>query len=173
MTSVPDAMNATCAVGDESGLVPIALALVDGLPAHACITLSGDLGSGKTTLVKAVATAAGIDPAEVVSPTFGLIHEHFAAAAVPPIRLVHADLYRLAGPEDLLEVGWEDATAARPGMRAWTLVEWPERIAAALPADRLDIAIDITSDTGRTFAFMARGAEHAPAIAALRRRLDQ
>lgn len=169
MPSVPDAMTLTRAVGDEHGLIPLAAALVAALPAHACIALRGDLGAGKTTFVKAVAAAAGIDPAKVVSPTFGLIHEHTAPAADPPMRLVHADLYRLAGPEDLREIGWEDATAARPGARVCTFVEWPERIAAALPADRLDVTIDITSETGRTLTFVARGAEHAAAIAALRR----
>jgi hypothetical protein len=67
---------------------------------------------------------------------------------------VHADLYRLAGAGDLAEIGWEDATAGR----CWVFVEWPSRAADALPADRLDIAISIDSETGRTFQLTSRGA---------------
>ena len=122
--------------------------------------LEGDLGAGKTTFVKAIAAAVGIDPAEVVSPTFGLIHVHAVPGAHgghrhdTPERLVHADLYRLTGPGDLAEIGWEDATAGR----CWVFVEWPARAPTALPADRLDIAITIDSETGRTFRFTPRGA---------------
>jgi tRNA A37 threonylcarbamoyladenosine biosynthesis protein TsaE len=96
----------------------------------------------------------------VVSPTFGLIHVHALPAAhdrtTPhvPERLVHADLYRLSGAGDLAEIGWEDATAGR----CWVFVEWPSRAADALPADRIDIAISIDSDTARTFQFTPRGA---------------
>ena len=71
-----------------------------------------------------------------------------------PERLVHADLYRLAGASDLAEIGWDDATAGR----CWVFVEWPSRAPTALPADRLDIAIHIDSETARTFRFTPRGA---------------
>ena len=118
-------------VPDEAAVAPLAARLAAALPARAFVALSGDLGAGKTTLVKAIAAAVGIDPAEVVSPTFGLIHVH----EVPPRdggprRLVHADLYRLSGPGDLEEIGWEEATAGP----VWVFVEWPERAGAALPS---------------------------------------
>jgi tRNA threonylcarbamoyladenosine biosynthesis protein TsaE len=115
----------------------------------------------------------GIDQAEVVSPTFGLIHVHDlcpAAAGMAacrqhrgPGQLVHADLYRLSGPADLAEIGWEDATAGV----VWVFVEWPERIEAALPAERIDLAIAIDGPTSRTLALTGRGAAHAAAIARL------
>ena len=101
----------------------------------------------------------GIDPAEVVSPTFGLVHEHPSRAGM----LLHADLYRLAGPDDLHEVGWQDAVARA----TWVFVEWPERIGAALPTDRLDVAITIDSPTARTITFAGRGPAHESAIARL------
>ena len=66
----------TVAVPDEAALAPLARRLVAALPPRALVTLVGDLGAGKTTFVKAVAAAMGIDPTEVVSPTFGLIHVH-------------------------------------------------------------------------------------------------
>ena len=149
----------TVAVPDEAALVPLARRLAAVIPSRAFIALEGDLGAGKTTFVKAIAAAMGIDPTEVVSPTFGLIHVHDLPAAhdrptpTVPERLVHADLYRLAGAGDLAEIGWEDATAGR----CWVFVEWPSRAADALPADRLDISISIDSETGRTFQLTPRG----------------
>jgi tRNA threonylcarbamoyl adenosine modification protein YjeE len=150
----------TVAVPDEAALAPLARRLVAAIPSRAFLALEGDLGAGKTTFVKAVAAAMGIDPTDVVSPTFGLIHVHDVPTAhgqqAPemPERLVHADLYRLSGAGDLAEIGWEDATAGR----CWVFVEWPSRVADALPADRLDITISIDSETGRTFGFSPRGA---------------
>jgi len=150
----------TVAVPDEAALVPLARRLAAALPARAFVALEGDLGAGKTTFVKAVAAAMGIDPTEVVSPTFGLIHVHDVPAAhdrptsQSPNRLVHADLYRLANAGDLAEIGWDDATAGR----CWVFVEWPSRAPKALPADRLDITITIDSETARTFQFTPRGA---------------
>jgi tRNA threonylcarbamoyl adenosine modification protein YjeE len=146
-------------VPDEAALAPLARRLVAALPPRAFVALEGDLGAGKTTCVKAVAAAMGIDPSEVVSPTFGLIHVHDVPltsdqpSPEAPTRLVHADLYRLSGTGDLAEIGWGDATAGR----CWVFVEWPSRAADALPADRLDIAISIDSETGRTFQFTPRG----------------
>ena len=149
----------TVALPDEAALAPLARRLVAALPPRAFVALEGDLGAGKTTFVKAVAAAMGIDPTDVVSPTFGLIHVHDVPATSDqpsteaPTRLVHADLYRLSGAGDLAEIGWEDATAGR----CWVFVEWPSRAADALPTDRLDITISIDSETARTFQFTPRG----------------
>lgn len=63
-------------------------------------------------------------------------------------------MYRLARPSELAETGWGDAIAGD----AWVCVEWPERIATALPAERIDIAIEITSPSARTLTFTGRGA---------------
>ena len=150
----------TVEVPDEAALSPLARRLTAALPPRAFIALEGDLGAGKTTVVKAVAATMGIDPSEVVSPTFGLIHVHDLSVAhdrptrESPERLVHADLYRLSGAGDLAEIGWEDATAGR----CWVFVEWPSRAADALPADRRDSAISVDSETARTYRFTPRGA---------------
>ena len=152
----------TCSrtIAAEAALAPLAEALAAALPDHSFIALAGDLGAGKTTFVKAFAAAVGIDPAEVVSPTFGLVHEHSSHAGI----LLHADMYRLTGPDDLHEVGWQDTVARAK----WVFVEWPERIAAALPADRLDVAITIDSPTARTFTFTGHGPAHETVIPRLR-----
>ena len=149
MTSVP---TITIDVPDETALGPLARTVAAALPHGAFVALSGDLGAGKTTFVKAVAAASGIDPVEVVSPTVGLIHAHDG----PRGRRVHADLYRLPDVASLHETGWDDAVAAAD----CTLVEWPERIIAALPPDRLDVAIAITGPGSRAFTFTSRGPRH-------------
>lgn len=166
MSSTPDVPTTTTVrVSDEAGLVRVAAALAATLPDRAVIALDGDLGAGKTTLVKAVAAAAGIDPAEVVSPTFGLIHVHEG----PRGRLVHADLYRLASPAELRETGWEDVGGGAAGRACWVFVEWPTRITGLLPADRLDVAIGIDGLTSRTLSFTAPSSAYAPLLRALAR----
>ena len=151
--------EAAVAVADEAALAPLARRLVSVLPRPAFVALHGDLGAGKTTFVKALAAASGIDPTEVISPTFGLVHEH----AGPAGGLLHADMYRLTGPDALPETGWDDAVARA----TWVLVEWPERIADALPADRLDVTIVIDSPTARSIRFASRGARHQATVAFL------
>jgi tRNA threonylcarbamoyl adenosine modification protein YjeE len=163
MSSATDAL-ATLLVGDEQALGRLAARLAAVLPSRALVTLAGDLGAGKTTFVKAVAAAVGLDPADVTSPTFGLIHVHQPpAAAGRPERIVHADMYRLADSRELAETGWDDAIAGA----GWVFVEWPERVAAALPAERLDLGIGIDSPSARTLTFRGRGAEAAAIVRGL------
>ncbi len=88
----------------------------------AVILLEGDLGSGKTVLVRGLARALGIDPREIQSPTYALIHEHEGSAG----RLVHVDLYRLE-PQEIAALGLDELLAG-PGIKA---VEWAEKLAAA------------------------------------------
>jgi N-acetylmuramate 1-kinase len=111
------------------------------------ITLSGDLGAGKTAAARAmIRCLAGDEGLEVPSPTFTLVQ----AYDLPPFPLLHADLYRVDDPAELEEIGLSplpEATVA--------LIEWPERAPAALPADRIDIALNHRSALGTT----ARAAE--------------
>ncbi|MGB3561846.1 MAG: tRNA (adenosine(37)-N6)-threonylcarbamoyltransferase complex ATPase subunit type 1 TsaE [Thermoanaerobaculia bacterium] len=98
--------------------------LGDRLAPDGVLLLAGDLGAGKTVLTQGVATGLGIDPREVVSPSFTLIREHEGAAGI----LVHIDLYRLeAGDVSSLAL---DELLAGPGVK---VVEWAERLPFAVP----------------------------------------
>jgi tRNA threonylcarbamoyl adenosine modification protein YjeE len=97
------------------------------------ITLSGDLGAGKTAAARAmIRYLAGDDALEVPSPTFTLAQSY----DLPPFPLVHADLYRVNDANELEEIGLSPLPEG-----AVALIEWPERAASALPADRIDIAL--------------------------------
>lgn len=118
--------------------------------------LSGDLGAGKTTLARAFLRAATQDPElEAPSPTFTLIQTYDA----PRFTVVHADFYRLRGPAELLQLGWDETVDD-----AVALIEWPERAASALSPDRLDIVIRFDPSRGADFRrieFHPRGALEA------------
>src|ERR1700682_1533930 len=111
------------------------------------ITLSGDLGAGKTAAARAMMRYLGGDDAlEGPSPTF----KRAQVYDLPPFPLVHADLYRINDPAELEEIGLSplpEGTVA--------LIEWPERAPSALPEDRIDIALSHRPALGST----ARAAE--------------
>lgn len=98
------------------------------------ICLSGPLGAGKSCLARGLIRALTSPGEEVPSPTFTLV-QTYEARDFP---LAHFDLYRLASPREVLELGlieaMEDGAA---------VIEWPERLQGALPPDRLDIEIAI------------------------------
>lgn len=122
------------------------------------IALVGPLGAGKTELARGI--ARGLDVAEpIASPTFILIAEH--AGRVP---LFHVDCYRLDGAEDALAAGILDDRSAE----GVTVIEWAERLGVALPAGRLDVAIDGAGDAPRTLVLRATDARHACLLGALR-----
>ena len=89
------------------------------------VTLAGDLGAGKTTLVQAICRGYGVTE-PVTSPTFALVHRY----AAPRSPVYHLDLYRLRGPAELTNIGWDEIVAAH----ALVLIEWPERAEGLLPA---------------------------------------
>ncbi len=115
--------------------------LAPALAPDGVVLLFGELGTGKTVLVRGLAAALGVDPAEVCSPSFTLLREHsvagpgVAAGETSEPRLIHVDLYRLT-PEEAGLLGLEEALAG-PGVKA---VEWAERLPFAVPgAVRVEI----------------------------------
>jgi tRNA threonylcarbamoyladenosine biosynthesis protein TsaE len=117
----------------------LARELAATLEAGDVLLLSGDLGAGKTTFVRGLAEGLGIDPADVSSPTFTLLHEYRGGR----LALYHADLYRLdkTATEDL---GLEE-TGVRDGVLA---IEWPDRLSHDLAGARL-IRLEIVDDETR------------------------
>lgn len=103
------------------------------LRAPACVTLTGDLGAGKTTLVKAITAGLGVRD-DVTSPTYSIVHRY----AAPSGDVWHFDLYRLKRVEELAQVGWDDALASG----GIVLVEWPAIAAAQLPAAHLALELE-------------------------------
>ena len=115
------------------------------------VLLHGDLGAGKTTLAKGIASALGVS--EVVSsPSFSLVNEYDTGLASTTSRLYHLDLYRLRDEADLASIGFDDLMAAADGVM---LVEWPERAAAALPDRFLLIEIEPVGPESRRLRFVA------------------
>jgi tRNA threonylcarbamoyladenosine biosynthesis protein TsaE len=110
------------------------------------ICLWGDLGAGKTHLAKAIGAGLGVT-ATITSPSFILMAEY--AGRLP---LFHLDPYRLLDARDALAGGLLDERQA-DGV---TVIEWPERLADALPDARLDVRIDGTGDEPRTITLEAR-----------------
>lgn len=112
----------------------IAAEFANTLPDQAVILLHGTLGMGKSVFARSIIRTLMQRPdLDVPSPTFTLVQTY----DTPIAPLYHFDLYRLEDPEELFNIGWEDALS--DGI---ILVEWPERLGPYKPADSLDILIE-------------------------------
>lgn len=97
------------------------------------INISGDLGTGKTTLTKSIGKGLGVSE-YITSPTFNLINEYNGR-----LRLYHFDVYRLKSPEEMFDLGYEEYFYS-DGV---TIIEWGNNIVDMLPKERLDIYMDV------------------------------
>src|SRR5215217_6379813 len=128
---------------DEQATVRLMVDIASALEPGDVITLSGDLGAGKSTFARAlIRHLAGDETIEVPSPTFTLIQTY----DLENFSVVHADLYRLGSSSELAELGFDDLPED-----ALVLLEWPDRAEGFLPPDRLDIAFTISPQRGETF----------------------
>ena len=139
----------------------LAALLARAIPRPALLALTGRLGAGKTHFIKGLGPPLGIDPTQICSPTFVLITEHGPEDGP---RLVHIDAYRLNSPDELDAVGFTELLDLPDAIIA---VEWAEKIATILPADRLDITIDINDNHSRTFTLTPHGQKYQAALQSL------
>lgn len=109
------------------------------LPDGAVVALYGDLGAGKTAFVRGMARGMGLR-CRVSSPTFTIVNEYLGDR-----ELIHFDMYRLSGADELFEIGWEDYL--RRG--AVCAVEWSEKVRDAFFGDEISVRIEKLGETER------------------------
>lgn len=97
------------------------------------VAVSGELGAGKTTLVRAICRGYGVT-GEVTSPTYALVHQYES----PRGTVYHLDLYRLEHERELVNIGWDDIVSAD----ALVLVEWPERASGRIPSPMVHLELE-------------------------------
>jgi len=125
---------------DETATEQLGATLAERLRPGDVVALRGALGAGKTTLARAILRAAAGDPALIVpSPTFTLVEVY----ETPRGPYWHFDLYRLETPEQVFELGWEEALA-----EGVVLIEWPERLGSLLPK-HLGVVLEVEGDGRR------------------------
>ena len=130
--------------------------LIHALPVPSFVALYGDLGAGKTALVRGMGAEAGTS--EVRSPTFTIVHEYETQP-----KLIHFDAYRLADAEELRAIGFEEYLA----QHAILVLEWAERVLEALPKERLELRLIGSGDDPREIQLTAYGTDYESVVAAL------
>ncbi len=115
------------------------------------ICLTGELGAGKTCLIKGMAEGLGVKSKEVSSPTFIIIREYKGR-----LPLYHIDLYRIGIVDDIRDIGMEEIIYGN----GVTAIEWAERINDVLPDERIDIKITWLDEKSREIEITAFGIKH-------------
>ena len=118
----------------EADTARLGAAIAAELKRHEAVCLSGPLGAGKSTLARGLIQALTGEATEVPSPTFTLVQTY----ATPRLALAHFDLYRLGKPEEVAELGLDEALD-----EGAAVIEWPEKLGHHLPHDRLDVELHI------------------------------
>jgi tRNA threonylcarbamoyladenosine biosynthesis protein TsaE len=124
---------------DEAATARLGEAIAQSLQPGEAVCLSGPLGAGKSTLARALVRALTTPDEDVPSPTFTLVQFYEG----PRLKVAHFDLYRLSNPDEAYEIGLDEALDDGAAV-----IEWPERLADRLPADRLAVEIALAEDDG-------------------------
>lgn len=139
----------------------IGAALGQRLTSGDVICLSGELGAGKTVFSRGIGAGWGA-AVPLTSPTYNLAHEH--ERPVDGARLYHLDFYRVSGAREAETLGFDEILDSG----AVVILEWPQRILDALPAEHLWIDITMRQDEAREIDFDARGERYQALIHELR-----
>jgi tRNA threonylcarbamoyladenosine biosynthesis protein TsaE len=146
----------TLTLHNEDDTDRLGAALAEVLPPGTVVALVGTLGAGKTRLVQAVAAALGVPRGAVTSPTFVLVNEYRQGRR--PV--FHFDAYRLKDGDEFLELGPQEYFDA-DGV---TFVEWADRVADLLPAERIEITLEVTGESSRRAMVVATSHELSPLV---------
>jgi len=128
------------------------------------LALSGELGAGKTALVRGIAAGLGTPPNQVTSPTFVLIHEYEGR-----LPLIHVDLYRLRGVAEAEGIGLQEYFHGN----IVTAIEWADKFPELLPSDRFELTLQHKTPTTRTAHMIAYGVRACTLLAVLKRAVRQ
>ena len=150
-------MDSTLTLASPTATERLARGIAPHLMAGDLVGLTGGLGAGKSTFARALIAArlAALGRAEdIPSPSYTLVQTYDLGPEDKPLELWHADLYRLATPAEIAELGLEDAFAT-----AITVVEWAERLGAALPPRRLMLTLELVpgAEDARRARLVAQG----------------
>jgi tRNA threonylcarbamoyladenosine biosynthesis protein TsaE len=115
------------------------------------ICLEGTLGAGKTEWTRAFVTSLGVDPRDVTSPTFMLMHQY---PSNPPV--YHLDVYRLNHDDEFYELGVDELFEES----CICIIEWASRVQEALPLERLEVRLDVLAESERRATLIAFGPRH-------------
>jgi len=124
----------------EADTARLGAAIAKALQRHEAVCLTGPLGAGKSTLARGLIRALAGPTEEAPSPTFTLV-QTYDGAAFP---VAHFDLYRLERPQEALELGLDEALDDGA-----VVIEWAEKLAHHLPADRLDVELRLDGESRR------------------------
>jgi tRNA threonylcarbamoyladenosine biosynthesis protein TsaE len=141
----PDLPNPCWTTCSESETLAVGSHLAQALPNGAIVSLEGTLGAGKSVLVRGIAAGLGIDPDAVTSPTFTLWQTYQGTR-----ELHHLDAYRLKDATQFFDLGAEELFQS-PGL---VVIEWGEKVRAALPPDHYRVMISIDEEAHRTIVLV-------------------
>lgn len=130
-------------IDSEDQLHEVAEALLDSLNGRTVVALRGEMGAGKTTLVRAVAEQLGASD-QVTSPTFALVNQYEGAEGE---RIFHFDFYRIEDEREAFDLGYEEYFYSGD----LCFVEWPEKIEGLMPDAVMEVRITVEGPTERSF----------------------
>ncbi len=133
-------------LADEAATQGLGAAVAKALRAGDAVCLSGPLGAGKSSLARALIRALTSPEEEVPSPTYTLVQAYQGRE----FEIAHFDLYRLEHPDEARELGLDEALD-----HGAAVIEWPQRLGGALPADRLSLEIEPTADGAARLATLS------------------
>ena len=129
-------------IGSTDDLPKAAAAILESLDGRSVVAFRGEMGAGKTTLIRAICDALGVTDT-VTSPTSAIVNE-YRGEGIPPV--YHFDFYRIDRIEEAFDFGYEEYFYGGD----LCLVEWPEKIESLLPDDAMTVRIEVTGEDSRT-----------------------